>query len=379
VCNEFDPGVPDIAFMLAETLLEEGRAEDAMEVVSEGLSLSRENEYGELLKRYIEAELKLSSPGWLGIHLGARRVTRVFKKTPAAEAGLLEGGVILSVLGIEIKDRHRLRDTLLKLKVGDSAMVKYLRGDAMREVEMTPIDREIYFKQYKPAGDLEAAMVLVERGRTGEADRLLQQVVKATPTPEAYYESAQASEALSIELGLEAWKRFMEKADKETPEAWKAHAREEIAALEVAIPTYKNGLELEKAGKFQEGLELFLQVDVDSSNPFFYQGYCLKRVKRYPEAITAFARGLSFWQTESVGWTNSAESYEYFNLAMARAAGGRFLKLAAGNEKLKNLIAIATERKARVEAALARRIFAARLEASVVSSVPVPNLLLRLF
>ncbi len=361
--RQFDPGLPDIAFMLAETLLEEGRAGDAMEVVAESLRFSPDNESGELLRRFIEAELKLNSPGWLGIHLGAGRVTRVFRNTPAAEAGLREGDIILSVHGTGTKDRRRFLDALSRLNAGDSIVVKYRRSEAEREVEIRPIDREIYFKDYKPAGDLVAAMVLVERGRTDEADKLLKQTIKAAPTPEAYYESAQAQEALRIEDGLTAWKRFMAAADQRTPEEWKAHAREEIAALEAAIPVYREGLELEKAGKFEEALELFLRVKVDSSNPFFYQGYCLKRVKRYPEAITAFARGLLFCQTESVGWFNMAECYEYLNLATARAVAGRFLKLAAGKEKMKSLIDRATELKTRVEASLARRIFAAKLEA----------------
>lgn len=361
--REVNSGDPDIAFMLADTLLETESAVDAMEVVSEGLRISPENEYGELLKRFIEAELKLLPPGWLGIHLGDRRVTKVFKGTPAAEAGLLEGDIIHSIMGIEPFKRGHLRGILIKLKVGDPVTVKYQRGDAVREVDMTPIDREIYFKEYKPADDLETAMVLVERGRTIDAANLLQRVVKATPTPEGNYEYAQIAEALKMEDGIKEWKRFLEKADKETPEAWKAQAREAIAALEAAIPIYQKGRELEKADKFREALEQLSVVYADSSNQLFYQGYCLKRLKRYPEAVQLFATGLSYWRTEPIGWSNVTECYEYFDLAMARAAAVRFLKLTAGDEKKKNLIAKAQERKARVEAALARRLLAAKLEA----------------
>lgn len=361
--REVNPGDSDLAFTLAEMLLDEGEVVGAMEVVSEGLRASPENEYGELLKRFIEGELKFRAPGWLGIHLGDLRVTRVFPETPAAKAGILEGDVIHSLLGIEAKDRRRLRGILFMLKIGDSVMVKVRRGETVREIEMTPIDREVYFKEYKPANDLEAAMILVERGRTLDAVKLLQPVVKATPTPEVNYEYAHVVEALKMEEGLKEWKRFLEKAEKETPEAWKQHAREEIALLEVALPIYKKGRELEKADKFQEALEPLWQVKVDSSNHLFYQGYCLKRVKRYPEAVNAFAGALSYWWTEPTAWCNIAECYEYFNLPMARAAAVRFLKLTAGDEKKKNLIQKTQERKARVETALARRLLAAKLEA----------------
>ncbi|OHB76364.1 MAG: hypothetical protein A2Z34_09545 [Planctomycetes bacterium RBG_16_59_8] len=360
--REVNPADLDLAFTLSETLLEEGDAESALEVVSEGLRLSPDNEYGALLKRFVEGELMFRSPGWLGIHLGDRRVTRVFKGTPATDAGLLEGDIIRSIMGTEPFARGHLRGILCKLKVGDPVKVKYQRGNTMREVEMTPIDRDAYFREYQPSDDLEAAMILEEQGKTLDADKLVRQVVKATPTPGGNYELAQIAEALKMEDGIKEWKRFMEKTDKETPEAWMRDAQEAIAALEKAIPVYRKGRELEKADKFQEALEELSVVYADSSNHLFYQGYCLKRLKRYPEAVHLFSTGLSYWQTEPIGWSNVAECCEYFNLAMARAAAVRFLKLTAGDEKKKNLIDKNQERKARVEAALARRLLAARLE-----------------
>jgi serine protease Do len=68
-------------------------------------------------------------------------VSRVMDNTPAAEAGMQDGDIIVEFNGVKIKDWDSLRDAISKTKVGDKVKVKVKRADKEVELEVTVGER----------------------------------------------------------------------------------------------------------------------------------------------------------------------------------------------------------------------------------------------
>ena len=67
------------------------------------------------------------------------------KKSPAADAGLQKGDVILEVSGTQIEDNAHLKYALFKYTVGDTITIKYYRDGKILDAEV---------KLTKAVGDL---------------------------------------------------------------------------------------------------------------------------------------------------------------------------------------------------------------------------------
>jgi serine protease Do len=68
-------------------------------------------------------------------------VARVVDNTPAAEAGMQDGDIIVEFNGVKIKDWDGLREAIAKTKVGDKVKVKVKRADKEVELEVTMGER----------------------------------------------------------------------------------------------------------------------------------------------------------------------------------------------------------------------------------------------
>ena len=68
-------------------------------------------------------------------------VSRVVDNTPAAEAGMQDGDIIIEFNGVKIKDWDELREQIAKTKVGDKVKVKVKRADKEVELEVTMGER----------------------------------------------------------------------------------------------------------------------------------------------------------------------------------------------------------------------------------------------
>jgi S1-C subfamily serine protease len=64
-------------------------------------------------------------------------VTRIERGSPAAQAGVIRGDVIVAADGTAVEDARDLRDALLRHKPGDVVRLTIDRGDGPRDVEVT--------------------------------------------------------------------------------------------------------------------------------------------------------------------------------------------------------------------------------------------------
>ena len=84
--------------------------------------------------------------GYLGFasephETGGLRVTRVGEDSPAAEAGLEVGDVILKCNGTELSTREQLQELLAEMAAGDKVTLETRRGDEARTVECKLAER----------------------------------------------------------------------------------------------------------------------------------------------------------------------------------------------------------------------------------------------
>jgi S1-C subfamily serine protease len=88
-------------------------------------------------------------PGWIGIDVGATApsaaastamVRSVFENTPAAEAGVLPGDVLLQVGSIKISVAEDVLDASYFLTAQDEVKVRVSRGDEEMTFEVTPTE-----------------------------------------------------------------------------------------------------------------------------------------------------------------------------------------------------------------------------------------------
>jgi C-terminal processing protease CtpA/Prc len=64
-------------------------------------------------------------------------VVTVYEDTPASDAGLQEGDVIVAVDGDDVDEEHTLSDRLYAYEEGDVVTLSVVRGDAQQELEVT--------------------------------------------------------------------------------------------------------------------------------------------------------------------------------------------------------------------------------------------------
>lgn len=85
---------------------------------------------------------KKSGPVWVGLifdnNCSTPEVLEVKPDSPAENAGVKSGDVILSVNGSEIESLHDLVETISDLPAGECATVKVLRGFSEAELKITP-------------------------------------------------------------------------------------------------------------------------------------------------------------------------------------------------------------------------------------------------
>ena len=78
-------------------------------------------------------EQEKSDKGWLGITLvdvaGRVIITSVMEGSPAAQAGLVKGDIIVSVAGTAVSDVEEVHDQLASRSAGDQVILKVLRKD----------------------------------------------------------------------------------------------------------------------------------------------------------------------------------------------------------------------------------------------------------
>ena len=63
-------------------------------------------------------------------------VSQVYPRSPAAQAGITKGDVIVSIDGFDIADANALRYRVITRRAGDTVSVRYLRNGAMRDASV---------------------------------------------------------------------------------------------------------------------------------------------------------------------------------------------------------------------------------------------------
>lgn len=84
-------------------------------------------------------DLDQSSASYFGLsHVYGLLVTDVYKSTPAADAGLVPGDVVLEINGIEVEDKAGYLALLRVQTRGDDVTLKVLHADKVRTIRMRP-------------------------------------------------------------------------------------------------------------------------------------------------------------------------------------------------------------------------------------------------
>ncbi len=63
-------------------------------------------------------------------------ISQVYPRSPAAQAGIAKGDVLVSIDGFDIADANALRYRVVTRRAGDTVAVKYLRNGAMRDASV---------------------------------------------------------------------------------------------------------------------------------------------------------------------------------------------------------------------------------------------------
>ena len=88
---------------------------------------------------------KLKARGWVGIEMdeedGKLTILRVEDESPAAEAGLREGDVLVAVNDQPVNTLKEYADVLRKLEPGDAVKIRFLRGSELRSAETRVVER----------------------------------------------------------------------------------------------------------------------------------------------------------------------------------------------------------------------------------------------
>ncbi|MCA8961970.1 MAG: trypsin-like peptidase domain-containing protein [Planctomycetes bacterium] len=96
--------------------------------------------------RMLGGEVWPEPPPFLGVYLDDRareaRIDEVMGRTPASEAGLKTGDIVLSYDGRTVGDNRELRAALERSKVGDKVKLRVRRGDDAIELEVVLGSRE---------------------------------------------------------------------------------------------------------------------------------------------------------------------------------------------------------------------------------------------
>ena len=299
--------------------------------------------------------VSMAAPGWLGMRMGGRTVTRIFPQSPAAQAGLREGDEVAEIDSHLLVTAAQLRDALSDVRCGAQVWMKVQREGQPVEAQMTAIDRQAYFKEHPaPADDLEAGIAAAELGQLGRAQDLLRSAA-AGGGIRAQYELAQVAERMDFQRGSEEWQKFLALADAQTSAAWTAHAGQELKLLEENLgpcQLMKRAVEEREFDDPMLGLRLLHPVAIECSNYYFLRGYCLKQDGKYGEAARSFRTAGQLWLGDSTSRYCLAECFESFDLASAGAAYTMHLAMSSPTGSQKRLYAAAQQRLERVDAAL---------------------------
>ncbi|MFQ5807981.1 MAG: PDZ domain-containing protein, partial [Armatimonadota bacterium] len=359
-----EPTNADAHFTTGAILQNSERPQEALLAVQRGLELSPLNEEGELLRSFIEGDLAMPRAGWLGVHWHGRDVADVFTDTPGGSA-LKPGDRLLAVDNERVQGHEHAAELLHRLEAGQDVALQVLRDGRQLSVQMRAIDPRRYLQRMEtPEDELEQIPVLVAAGDLTAALKLLSTQFESPRPPAVVYELALIVQRCRLQNGLKAWKLFLDRADGQTPKAWREHAREAAAAIEARLPAYEKALEFRRERNDEEALRLLQAMEPYGCGiSWMALGSCLRDLKRHGPAAEATLAGLRWFPDAYVGWNILASCYEIFDLARCRAATVRALRAMdrwRGKPIPEKHRDEALQRKERVEKALQLRILGDR-------------------
>jgi len=351
-------------FTIAAILHGSQRDAEALRSVQRGLELSPLHEEGELLRRFVEGGLLLPRPGWLGVHWQGRDVAGAFGDTPGGSV-LERGDRLMAVNGERVRGHEHAAELLHRIEAGQEVALRVLRDEREVSVRARAIDPRLYLQRMEvPEDKLEQIPVLVAAGDLTAAYALLASGWEAPRPPAILYELALIIQRCKLQHGLKSWQLFLDRADDQTPETWREHAREAVAAIETRLPTYEKGVESRQARNSEDALQILTGMEpYGCGMSWIVLGACHQDLRQHGAAAEATLEGLRWFPDAYAGWNILAACYETFDLALSRAATVRAL-WAMARWKAKAVPDSAREealqRKERVEEALQLRILGDR-------------------
>jgi tetratricopeptide (TPR) repeat protein len=351
-----NPGDAEGYFTIAAILHGSQRDTEALRSVQRGLELSPMHEEGELLRRFVEGGLALPRPGWLGVHWHGREVAGAFGDTPGGSV-LEPGDWLVTVDGEQVQGHEHAAELMHHIDAGQEVALRVLRDGREVSVRARAIDARRYLQTMEmPEDKLEQIPVLVAAGDLTAAYALLAKCNQAPRPPVVLYELALIMQRCKLQNGLKAWQIFLDRADDHTPEAWRQHAREAVAAIETRLPPYEKGVESRQARNSEHALQALTEMEPYGCGMWrIMLGACHQDLKQHGAAAEATLEGLRWFPDAYAGWNILASCYETFDLALSRAATVRALwamarwKAKAAPDSAREE---ALQRKERVEKAL---------------------------
>ncbi|MGD2175263.1 MAG: hypothetical protein PVJ27_07655 [Candidatus Brocadiaceae bacterium] len=359
-----EPTNANTHFTIGAILQNSERPQEALLAVQRGLEVSPLNEEGELLRAFIEGDLAMPRPGWLGAHWHGRDVAEVFADTPGGSV-LKPGDRLLAVDDDRVKGHEHAAELLHGIGAGWEARLRVRRDGREVSVRARAIDPRRYLQSMEaPEDELEQIPVLVAGGDLTAAIKLLGDRFEAPRPAPVLYELAILTQRLRLQNGLKAWRLFLERADDETPKGQREHAREAAAAIEARLPVYEKALESRRDRKDNEALRLLQEMEPYGCGiSWMALGSCLRDLKRHGPAAEATLAGLGWFADAYLGWNILASCYETFDLDRCRAATVRALRAMdrwGGKPVAQKHRDEALQRKQRVEEAMHLRILGDR-------------------
>ena len=124
-------------------------------------------------------------------------VTSVLENSPASEAGLQPGDILIKINSKEIKNARDVRNRLGLLAVGEKVILEILRAGKRKEITVTVGTRKVESKNYLPA---------MNRRLTGVT-------IGDIGTDHPYYGKIQGVHVANVERGSPAWRGGLRQGD----------------------------------------------------------------------------------------------------------------------------------------------------------------------